>query len=136
MFELLFLVMILIAGVLVLKLVFGILGFAFHLVVLPIKIVLGLVFGLLLLPLLLLFLPVVVVGAISLALVVVGGVLMLLFGILAWSRRIDSTKVSRWGARGCGRPFLCGGWAFRAHRNRVIGARGPARNAHASSDGR
>lgn len=83
MLELLFLGFILLAGVFILKLVFGILGFAFHLVMLPIKLVVGLLFGLLLLPLLLLFLPVVVVGAIGLAVVAVGGVLSLIFGIVS-----------------------------------------------------
>jgi hypothetical protein len=81
MFELLFLGFILLAGVFILKLVFGILGFAFHLVMLPIKLVVGLLLGLLLLPLMLLALPVVVVGAIGLGLVVLGGVLSLIFGI-------------------------------------------------------
>jgi len=82
MFELLFLGAILFAGFLVLKLVFGILGFAFHLVLLPIKLVVGLVLGLLVLPFLLLTLPVLVVGVIGLGLLAVGGVLTVIFGFL------------------------------------------------------
>ena len=72
MFELLFLGAFLFVGFLVLKLIFGILGFAFHLVLLPIKLLMGLVLGLLMLPLLLLSLPVLVVGVIGLGLLLPG----------------------------------------------------------------
>lgn len=79
MLEILVIIGLLTVGVFALKLVFGILGLVFHLLLLPIKLVLGLLVFLLLLPFLILLLPFCLLFGIGFA--VVGGVLLGLCGV-------------------------------------------------------
>lgn len=69
MFELLALFGLFVLGILVLKVLFGILGLAFHLLLFPIKLALGLVAVVLALPFLILALPVFLVLGLGFAVV-------------------------------------------------------------------
>ncbi len=83
MFELFALIVLFLVGILVLKLVFGVLGLVFHLALLPLKLLVGLVVMVLFLPLLALLLPVAVVAVIGFGLFVVGAVVAGFFGLLS-----------------------------------------------------
>ncbi len=82
MLELLILVFVIGAVVLTAKLVFGLLGLVFHLVLLPIKLLAGLFLFLLALPLLLLLVPLAVVAAVGLGLSLLVGGLLLVLGLI------------------------------------------------------
>ena len=77
MFELLVLFALLVLGVLVLKVIFGVLGFAFHLLLLPLKLLFGVVAVIVALPFLILALPVLLVLGLGFA--VVGATLCSIF---------------------------------------------------------
>ena len=76
MFELLALIGALVLGLFVLKIVFGILGFLFQIVLFPVKLVLGIVAALIVLPFLILLCPVFLILGLGLAVVgtVIGSV--------------------------------------------------------------
>ena len=78
MIELLILFGLFVAGIFVLKIVFGVLGILFHLVLIPIKIGLGLLVFLLLLPIFVLLLPVFLICGLGVA-----ALCSLLFGVCA-----------------------------------------------------
>jgi len=77
MFELLALIVAVVIGVFFLKVFFAVLGLAFHIVLLPVKLLLGLVFVLLALPFLVLLLPVFLILGLGFA--VVGAILGSIF---------------------------------------------------------
>jgi len=79
MLELLVLIGLLAVGLLALKIVFGVLGLVFHLLLIPIKLVIGLIMFVVMLPFLILLLPVFLLCGVGFA--VMGGFLLGIFGL-------------------------------------------------------
>ena len=82
MFEFLALIGLIVIGILVFKLVFGMLGLVFHILLWPLKLALGLVVMVVALPFLILFLPVFLVLGLGFA--IVGTIMAALWG-LCWA---------------------------------------------------
>lgn len=83
MFELLFLGLLFVVGLVLLKLIFVAFSLTIHLALLPLRILAGVFLLLLLVPVLLLALPVFVAGAVGLGLLGVGALLTVVFGVMS-----------------------------------------------------